>query len=282
MMKPNPIRRGKRPAEEGYILVLVLFLLAILILGMAIAAPKVARAIQRDREVETMHRGKQYIRAIRLYYKKFGTYPPSVDALVNTNQIRFLRKRYTDPITGKDDWKPILFGQNKAPLAMGFFGQPLGLAGPGVAGAIPAGGALGSSLNAGSLSGSGGNLPPGSVSAGTPGDTNSAAGAAGGTGSPGDSSSSSGTGLSGQTFGGGPIIGFSPASPKQSILVYKTKNHYNEWEFVYSPLTDQMTMGNIPVSQPPLQGGAPGAPTQIVPPPAPTPAPPQSTPAPPQ
>ena len=249
MMKPNPIRRGKRPAEEGYILVLVLFLLAILILGMAIAAPKVARAIQRDREVETMHRGKQYIRAIRLYYKKFGTYPPSVDALVNTNQIRFLRKRYTDPITGKDDWKPILFGQNKAPLAMGFFGQPLGQVGSTVAGATPAASAFGP---ASSLSGS--------DSAATPADTSSTAGAAGGTGSPGDSSSSSGTNLTGQTFGGGAIIGFSPASPKQSILVYKTKKHYNEWEFVYSPLTEQMTAAGIPGGQPPLQGGAPGAP----------------------
>jgi type II secretory pathway pseudopilin PulG len=268
MMKPAPIRRGHPPAEDGYILVVVIFMLAILVLGMAIAAPKVLRAIQRDREVETMHRGKQYIRAIRLYYHRFGTYPPSVDALVNTNQIRFLRKRYTDPITGKDDWKPILFGQNKAPLALGFFGQPLGLAGPGLAGANPLGGALGSSVGAGSLSGSN--------SAGTPADASSAAGAAGGTSSAADSSSSSGTGLSGQTFGGGPIIGFSPASPKQSILVYKTKNHYNEWEFVYSPLTDMMTSANVPVAQPPpLQGGAPGAaPSPAPPSPAPTPTPP--------
>ncbi len=28
-------------------------------------------------------------------------------------------------------------------------------------------------------------------------------------------------------------------SPKQSILIYKKKNHYNEWEFVYDPLSDQ-------------------------------------------
>ena len=46
----------------------------------------------------------------------------------------------------------------------------------------------------------------------------------------------------GQTFGGAGIIGFSPNSPKQSILVYKTKTHYNEWEFVYDPLAEQMMM----------------------------------------
>jgi len=42
----------------------------------------VAESIQRDREVETMQRGKQYIRAIQLYYKKFHAYPPNMDALI--------------------------------------------------------------------------------------------------------------------------------------------------------------------------------------------------------
>ena len=60
----------------------------------------------------------------------------------------------------------------------------------------------------------------------------------------------------GQTFGGGGIIGFSPQSPKQSILVYKKKNHYNEWEFLYSPLMDQQTMagGNTGIVGQPASG----------------------------
>jgi hypothetical protein len=37
-------------------------------------------------------------------------------------------------------------------------------------------------------------------------------------------------------------MGFSPGSNKQSILVYHKKNHYNEWEFVYDPLAEQMMM----------------------------------------
>ena len=93
-------------------------MLALLILSLALPCPVSARQIQRDREIETMHRGKQYVRAVKLYYKKFGDYPPNVDALVKTNEIRFLRKKYIDPITGKDDWKPIRFGQNKPPTAM--------------------------------------------------------------------------------------------------------------------------------------------------------------------
>jgi len=246
-MKPSPIRRNKRPSEEGYILLVVIFLLALMTIAMAVAVPKVAKAIQRDHELETMHRGKQYIRAIRLYYRKFGTYPTSVDALVNTNQLRFLRKRYLDPTTGNDDWKPILFGQNKTPLAMGFFGQPLGLGTTGIAST-----GVGSSIAASPLPGS---------NSGTD-NTTSPAGQASGTNSGSDSSSTSGTNPSGQTFGGGPIIGFSPASPKQSILVYKKKSHYNEWEFLYSPLTDQMINSNTQIVQPPLQPGAPGVPMQ--------------------
>jgi hypothetical protein len=49
-------------------------------------------------------------------------------------------------------------------------------------------------------------------------------------------------GIGGQTFGGGGIIGFRPDVPKKSILVYKTKSKYNEWEFVYDPIIEQTTI----------------------------------------
>ncbi len=106
-------------------MLIAIFLMALLVISLAIAAPQVAKSIQRDRDLETYHRGMQYRRAIQLYYRKFNAYPPNVDALVETNDVRFLRKKYLDPITSKDDWKPVLFGQNKTPTAMGFFGQPL-------------------------------------------------------------------------------------------------------------------------------------------------------------
>ena len=102
MPRPSQCRRNK-PSEDGYMLVAVIFMMAILVLSLAVAVPKVKASIQRDREEETMQRGKQYIRAIQLYYKKFHAYPPSVDALVKTNEIRFLRKKYVDPTTGKDE-----------------------------------------------------------------------------------------------------------------------------------------------------------------------------------
>ncbi|HWG21281.1 MAG TPA: hypothetical protein VG225_12190 [Terracidiphilus sp.] len=294
-MSPNiPARRPRKSSEEGYILLGVLILLALFVIAMAATAPRIAADIQRDREVETMHRGKQYIRAIQLYHRKFNAYPPSIDALVKTNEIRFLRKRYIDPTTGKDDWKPIMFCQNKAPLAMGFFGQPLGAAGCGaIAGTGPSGGnglqgsgmfGGGSTIGGGSVGGpgtSGGpggglfsnsptspttgtNTGPGAGPTGGPG-----SGTTGGSGAPGSTSSTGTTDANGnptdptagQTFGGGGIVGFSPASTRQSILVYKKKNKYNEWEFTYSPLMEMKTIGGGNaggIGQP--IGGQPGQP----------------------
>ena len=257
-------------------LVAVMFLLAILILSLAIAAPAVKTELTRDRETETMQRGKQYVRGIQLYYRKFGRYPPNIDALVKpTNGIRFLRKKYVDPTTGKDEWRPIHLGQVKT-QTLGFFGQPLagsmmGGTGPGnVPGASNLGSSLGPSSGFGS-SPSGFGTPTsglgstssgfGSTPTGTGSDltnpTGTTTGTTGTTTNPGDTSGSAGvsgsptpggttTGTSafgGQSFGGAGIVGFAPTSQKQSLLVYRKKNHYNEWEFVYDPLTDRKTVG---------------------------------------
>jgi type II secretory pathway pseudopilin PulG len=262
MMHSVPIRSKARPvaipdSEQGYVLLIAIFFMALLVLSLAVAAPKIAKSIQRDRELETYRRGMQFRRAIQLYYRKFQAYPPNVDALVKTNEIRFLRKKYKDPITGQDDWKPVMFGQNKTPTAMGFFGQPLAgnastLAGigpsgggAGLPGAMTPGGSSGGFSLGSSNTSSGQTSSPGVPSptdtAGTTGSGSSAT-SSGGPSSTGTGSASS-SGPTGQTFGGAGIIGFSPASQKQSILVYKKKNHYNEWEFTYDPLSDMKTIG---------------------------------------
>jgi type II secretory pathway pseudopilin PulG len=222
----TPTRRPK-PSEEGYMLLAVIFLVALLTLSLSVALPKISKQIQRDRELETMNRGKQYIRGIRMYYKTFNAYPSNVDALVKpTNNVRFLRKKYTDPTTGKEDWKPVRFGQNKAPTAMGFFGQSL--TGSTVAGT--GSGATSTGFNSSTST-------TATDSSATPSDSSNSNAAN-------NTASGTSTGLSGQTgqtFGGAGIIGFSPNSPKQSIMVYKTKTHYNEWEFVYDPVSEQST-----------------------------------------
>jgi type II secretory pathway pseudopilin PulG len=257
---PLRARKAIPASEQGYVMLIAIFFMALLVLSLAVAAPKIAKSIQRDRDLETWQRGMQYRHAIRLYYRKFNAYPPSIDALIETNDIRYLRKRYKDPITGQDDWKPILFGRNKTPTAMGFFGQLM--AGPSatLAGIGPSGGSgLPGSPNSNGgfgsgLSGSSNDQTPAAGTSGSPDNSGGSSGTTSGTGNSGAAgaagSSSSGTastGISGdatsanlanQTFGGAGIIGFSPASPKQSILVYKKKNHYNEWEFTYDPISE--------------------------------------------
>lgn len=236
MARSRPVR-DHRTAEDGYTLLAVVFLMAAVALALSVAAPVVSRQIQRDRERETMERGKQYIRAIQLYYRKFHAYPPSIDALIETNNIRFLRKRYVDPMTGHDDWQPVLFGQNKAPTAIGFFGQSLSrttLAGTGPSG----GNTLASASALGSATDSSSKIAMGTSSVST-----FASGSSGGSvfdNLDSNKGFSSGTGVapSGQAFGGAGIIGVEPTSSRQSIIVYKNKDRYNEWEFTYDPLND--------------------------------------------
>lgn len=233
-------------SEAGYTLITVVFLLFLFTIGLSVAVPTVSRQIQLDRERETIERGKQYQRAIQLYYRKFHAYPPTIEALVETNNIRFLRKRYVDPLTRKDDWRPILFGQNKAPTAVGFFGQPL--TGIGSTGASTLAGTGPSGAPSGNMSVFGSSI---GGNTGSPG--------FGLSGAPGQSSfSNAGSNPSTQTLGGAGIIGVSPAGSGSSIMAYKKKDRYNEWEFTYDPMTDIAFMQNNATANQPSVGSLVG------------------------
>ncbi|HTJ30595.1 MAG TPA: hypothetical protein VL346_08850 [Acidobacteriaceae bacterium] len=234
----------ERKGEEGYVLIGVLFLVFLVLVALSIAAPRMAASIERDREVEMQHRAKQYVRAIKMYSKKFqGAYPPTLEALEKQNGLRFLRKRYKDPMTGKADWKVIHFGQNKMPTAYGFFGQPM--AGSSIAGIGPGamgtnGGLMGNGANGLGTSGlASSGLGTTSTTTPTTGSTDSGTGSGSGS-----SSFGSGSASNGQTFGGGGIIGVESTSTKKSILEYHKKSHFNEWEFVYDPMADQIMLSN--------------------------------------
>ena len=91
-------------------LLAVLFMMAIMIITALAVAPSFVMQAKRDREEEMIHRGTEYARAIKKYYKKFGRYPANLEQLDNTNQIRFLRRRYKDPLTKDGDWKLLHYG----------------------------------------------------------------------------------------------------------------------------------------------------------------------------
>jgi type II secretory pathway pseudopilin PulG len=101
---------SRRQRDGGYLLLAILLMMALMIIAATIVAPRLVQQIKRDREEEMIHRGTEYARAIKKYYKKFGRYPGTLDQLDSTNQIRFLRKHYKDPLTKDGKWKLLNYG----------------------------------------------------------------------------------------------------------------------------------------------------------------------------
>jgi hypothetical protein len=62
---------------------------------------------QRQKEQLLIDRGEQYKRAIQLYFAKTKRYPAEIKDLESFQNTRFLRHRYIDPMTGKDEWRLI-------------------------------------------------------------------------------------------------------------------------------------------------------------------------------
>lgn len=93
--------------EAGFAMLVVFLLAAFIGIALYNELPRVVMESQRDREELLIDRGTQYKRAIQVFYRKFSRYPTDLDALDNTNNIRFLRRRYKDPMTGEDEWRLI-------------------------------------------------------------------------------------------------------------------------------------------------------------------------------
>jgi type II secretory pathway pseudopilin PulG len=91
--------------QAGFMLLLLMLAVAVMTIMALRVAQSYRHRIQRDREVEMIHRGVQYARAVKRYYRKFGVYPTSIEQLEETNKIRFLRKRYEDPMATDGKWK---------------------------------------------------------------------------------------------------------------------------------------------------------------------------------
>ncbi len=237
-----------RRSQRGVILLMLLIALTLIIIAMAVAAPKLKDAIKRDREIEMIHRGTQYARAVKKYYKKFGRYPSTIEQLENTNNIRFLRKRYTDPMAKDGKWRPVQFGDLRQ---LGSQGGGPGLIG-GAGGVLPpvVGGALNQSgtgfsqgtgiqtttQNQQSNFGTSSTFSSG-TSFGTQGSTTSGFGSQTQSGSA--SGQPSGFGQPGQTFGGGAILGVASTSKKKGFHEYNQKAEYDKWLFIYDPNQDR-------------------------------------------
>src|SRR5262245_5065025 len=89
-------------SDSGFSLAALIFFLTAASIFIAAAVPSYQMQARREMEEELIFRGEEYTRAIQKYQRKFAVYPPSIDQLVSTNGLRFLRKAYQDPITGKE------------------------------------------------------------------------------------------------------------------------------------------------------------------------------------
>jgi type II secretory pathway pseudopilin PulG len=262
----------KPSGQKGYVLLSLMLLMTLMVIALAVEAPRIAQQIKREKEEELIHRGTEYKNAIRKYFRKFGRFPVSLDQLENTNNVRFLRKRYKDPFTGKDDWRLLHPGEVQVNIANGAAaipGQPGGIGQPiGQSGSIgqpigqPASGGFGATGSSPS--------PTPAPAAGQPGTDAGTGNAASATlGTPGMSATAPGsntasgiggtiTSLSGSSagqFGGGPIIGVASTSKLTSIKELNGKNHYNEWPFWYTPQQEQLGLAGANAGVP---GGVPG------------------------
>ena len=100
----------RRRDESGFAMLLVFVLAAAIAIGLYMEMPRLAFESQRQREHLLISRGEQYKRGIQLFYRKYHTYPQNLDDLETTRNMRFLRRRYKDPMTGKDEWRLIHVG----------------------------------------------------------------------------------------------------------------------------------------------------------------------------
>jgi type II secretory pathway pseudopilin PulG len=270
-MKLHPYirRRAARSGEDGYFLIVMMLFLTLLAISLTAVAPAMLQQIRREREIELIHRGNQYARAIRLFYRKFGRYPTRLEELENTNNLRFLRKRYKDPMTADGNWRLIHFGEAQianpnAPVLPGATVPGAGTAAsPNAASASPFANTFGAVAgvaaaqagttqpNAGQIIGGSTASAASSSDSGQTGQTGSTS--SGGSSQPGTAASQLGQ-PGGLTLGGGPIVGVASPSKKTSIKELNKKNHYNEWEFVYDPRLEIV----VPQAAGSPAAGAPG------------------------
>lgn len=253
MHRENPAPREARDGEQGFLLLGVIVMVALLLIFLSVAAPIVAKDLQREKELEAVHRGEQYVHAIRLFHLKTNAYPASVKQLEKTNNERYLRQHYLDPFTGKDDWRLIGVGQAKTTVK-GFFGQPLaGLAtsGLGSASGLQSGGLSGTTggTTGPGVLGAGGTTGTGTTTTGATGDSGTQGGSSFGNSSFGSSSfgqsgqnGSTGTGSDSPLDGGsvGPFMGVGLSKDGNSIITLNEQTSYPTWEFIYDPRIEQL------------------------------------------
>jgi hypothetical protein len=262
-MKPAQQKRKVWRGQRGYALLVMIFILALLVVGTMALTQNVITEGRRQKEEEMIWRGKQYARGVKLYFRKTNHFPATLEDLTKPKTgVRFMRQAYSDPMNSVDgSWRVIY---------------------------VSAGGQLiGSMRNA---------LPPGSsVPFGNPissldpttnpsGATTSSSGAVGTSSQP-NAATEPEERANFYGVSGSAVVGVGSKVDKQSIRWYQKAKNYQQFEFFWLPTQDVLSAlpsstsqgigtpiggqspsptPSFPVAHAPPQTGSPDAP----PPPA--------------
>ena len=94
--------------QQGSVFMGMLVTVAVVALMLMEVGTLWSSVLQRERELELLARGNEIRRAIGLYYAAGNTFPKSLDDLVLDRRRptiqRYLRRAYTDPLTGNAEW----------------------------------------------------------------------------------------------------------------------------------------------------------------------------------
>jgi hypothetical protein len=300
----HPIRRA---SQGGYAILLVLFFVTLMLLATISVAPNILTEGRREKEKEMIWRGKQYARGVKMYYRKTGKFPTSMDDLIKPKlgSLRFMRQAYKDPMNAKDgDWRLIYVSPTGQLIGSLKPARTLQLSGIGAIGSIPgtpaaqlgaqsaAGGqgfgqGLGQAVgqvfgnggannsasaangqgqsnntgqaNAGAQPNSSANTTNGNPAAGTVGASTDASG---NPTTAGDAANEALLASDPTTVIGGNIIGVGSKINHSSIVVYDKAKNYKQFEFIWDPSKDAITIGG---AAGPQIGTPAGLPTQSTP-----------------
>jgi hypothetical protein len=264
-------RRGK--GQDGYAILLVLSIATLMLIATMAVAPNILNQGRREREAEMVWRGKQYVRAIKMYYRKTGKFPTSLEDLTKPKigNIRFMRQTYKDPMNGKDgEWRLIYVGpagqligslKPQRALRLTGLGGFQNITAPNIGGAGLPGGQQGfgqglgqafgqassqimgnsTGLTAGGLQGPQNQL--GGVSADT-----TALGTADSTDHSDTDTAENAALLNSEprTILGGNIIGVGSKINQRSLMVYDKAKNYRQFEFIWDPSKDVIVVGSAP------------------------------------
>jgi hypothetical protein len=106
-MKPDVNRRDRRSGESGYALLLALFMIAAMVIASTAVITNQRTEGRREREEQMIWRGDQFVRAIRIYYRRTGHFPQDLDGLEKgVANIHFIRpEALADPMNKDADGK---------------------------------------------------------------------------------------------------------------------------------------------------------------------------------